>query len=84
MARCRNFQGSLVRVTGGAADVETAIAHELIGADGRGMIPQGYMVVRRNSAASLYIPTSVTPWTTENAYLASSVGGAQYYVIFFV
>lgn len=70
MSRCRNFQGSFVKVTGGGANVETEIAHGLFGPDGRGIVPQGYMVVRRNSAASLYVPTIGSDITLTNDFIA--------------
>jgi hypothetical protein len=82
MSRCRNFQASLLNVTGGAANTEVVVTHGLVTAQGQGMIPRGMLVVRRNRAADLY--ESGTPWDDTFVYLKSSVAGAQFSIILFV
>jgi len=76
-----HFDANFVSVAGhGVADTEVAISHGL-GGEGRPMIPRGYIVVRRNAAASLYDGAST--WTTTTAYLKSNVGAARFTVMFF-
>ena len=76
-----HFDANFVSVAGhGTVNTEVAIPHGL-GGDSRPAIPRGYIVVRRNAAASLY--DSTTPWTTTTAYLKSDTALARFTVMFF-
>lgn len=80
--RSRNFTLSLMSCTApSAANVEFTVAPGLV-TDAGLVIPQGFVVVRRNVAALLY--RSATTWTSSAAYLKSDTGSASFVVGFFV
>ena len=80
--RSRNFHASLLGIGApGAANTEFTVTHGLGGEYGP-VTPRGYLVVRRNAAASLYI--SGTDWTDTTAYFKSDTALARFTVLFFI
>jgi len=80
--RSRNFHASLASASApGTVGTQFTVAHGLGGEHGP-TTPRGYIVVRRNAAASLYV--SGTDWTTTTAYFKSDTSSARFNVLFFI
>ena len=80
--KCMNFSGTFLRVVFAAANTELAVTHELINAQGIGVIPRGFIVVRKDLDSRVY--ESGTAWTASTAYLKCDTVNAVCYIIFFV
>lgn len=74
--KSRNFSANLLAITAHATvNTEFAVVH------GLDMIPQGYIVCRRGSNASLYLGS--TTWTDTTVYFKSDVASATFFIFLF-
>ena len=76
MAKARNFDATLIKVTAGASDAEFSVSHQL------GKKPTDAFCVLSGGSGILY--KSTTAWTASLAYLKSTTANQDYYVWFFV
>ena len=75
-----SFFATLASAPAGAANTEFAVLHGLGGPENP-TTPRGFLVIRRNQAATLY--ESSTAWTTTTAYFKSDTATARFTVMFF-
>lgn len=80
--KSRSFVASFIGIGAPApTNTEFSVAHALGGED-KPTAPRGWMVIRRNAAATLY--ESGTTWTTTTAYFKCDTALARFTVLFFI